>query len=178
MKANFTRKAPALAALTALLGPASVMAETGSPTGFVMNYYEDAAQGALVEDGAYQTVIDRLAARTTDGARRVADQINLCVAYTKTKQIDKATESCDLALARAGKSVIRSSLYESRRVARARADEERAIALINRGVLYAVTGDVQEARELFELAADLQTRNESAEMNLVMLQKEIAEKDT
>jgi tetratricopeptide (TPR) repeat protein len=178
MKMNFTRKGPALAALISLLGTASVMAETGAPTGFVMNYYEDTAQGALVEDGAYEAVINRLAMRSTDSARRVADQINLCVAYTKTKQIDKATVSCDLALARAGKKVSRQSLLESYRTARERADAERAIALINRGVLHAVNGETEEARELFELAADLETRNESAEMNLLVLQRELAEKDS
>lgn len=178
MKINFTRKGPALAALISLLGSASAMAETGAPTGFVMNYYEDAAQGALVEDGAYEAVINRLAARSTDSARRVADQINLCVAYTKTKQIEKATVSCDLALDRAGKTVVRHSLLESHRAAKERADLERAIALINRGVLHAVKGETDEARELFELAADLQMRNESAEMNLLVLQRELAEKDS
>lgn len=178
MKMNITRKGPALAALISMLGSASAMAETGAETGFVMNYYEDAAQGALVEDGAYEAVIDRLAARSTDSARRVAEQINLCVAYTKTKQIDKATESCDLALAKAGKTVSRHSLFESHRAAKARADAERAMALINRGVLHAVNGEMDEARELFELAAALQAQNEAAETNLLVLQREIAEQDS
>ena len=178
MKMNFMRKGPALAALIALLGSASVMAEPTAPKGFVMNYYEDAAQGALVEDGAYEAVIDRLAAHSTDSARRVADQINLCVAYTKTKQIEKATESCDMALAKAGKAVTRNSMLESYRAAKERAAAEKAIALINRGVLHAVNGETTEAKELFELAADLQTDNESAEMNLLVLQRELAEKDS
>jgi len=178
MKMSYTRKGPALAAMMSLFGSAGVMAETDAPTGFVMNYYEDAAQGALVEDGAYETVIDRLAARSTDSARRVADQINLCVAYTKTKQLDKATESCDYALAKAGKRVSRNSLLESHTAAQERANAERAIALINRGVLHAVNGETDEARELFELAAGLETRNESAEANLLVLQREIAEKDS
>jgi hypothetical protein len=41
-----------------------------------------------------------------------------------------------------------------------------------------VNGETDEARELFELAADLETRNESAELNLLVLQRELAEKDS
>ena len=183
MKIDFTEKRLAMAtlsvaALFGVLGPASAVADDEAPKGYIMNFYADSAHGAAVEDGAYEVVIDKLEARSTDSARRVAAAVNLCVAYTKTKQIDKATETCDHALEIAGKAVRRISFNDSFRAAQARALDERAIALINRGVLYAVAGKDEQAKEMFEMANSLSDRNESAALNLLVLQREVAEKDT
>jgi len=177
MKVNTTGKLAATA-LLGLLGPVGAMADEALPTGYVMSYFADAAQGAAVEDGAYEIVIDKLTRKDARGARRIADQVNLCVAYTKTKQLDEATRACDEALAMAGRRIVRPNSVGFYHSDRNRASEERAIALVNRGVLHAVAGDVDLARELFEAADDLDTSVDAAAMNLLVLQRELAERDS
>lgn len=182
MKTNFTHTRLAMAtlsvaALFGVLGPAAAQADGELPKGYIMNVFGDTAMGTAVEGGAYETVIEKLTEKDARGARRIADQVNLCVAYAKTKQIDKATESCDRALEMAGTTVRRAS-FETLRAAQARANDQRAIALINRGVLHAVVGEDDKAQDLFEAAANLGTDNTSAALNLLVLQRELAEKDT
>ena len=87
----------AMAALLGLMATSTAMAGEEVTTSYIMNFYADSAHGAAIGDGAYEQVIADLGARDTRAAARVASQINLCIAYTKTNQIDKATEACDAA---------------------------------------------------------------------------------
>ena len=161
-----------------LLGWNVTVANELAPTGYVMNFYLDSAQGAAVEDGAYERAIKTLTKKDTQGARRIADQVNLCVAYTKTRQLDEATEACDLALAMAGKRFIRPNLTGFDRAEKYRANEEKAIALVNRGVLYAIAGNSNLAKEMFETAEEIGTNSDTAATNLLVLQRDIAERDS
>lgn len=178
MKIDMKRKMTTLVPILGLLGSAGSLADEQLPSGYVMNFYMDSAQAASVKRGAYERVIEKLEKEDSRAAIRVADQLNLCIAYTKTKQLDKATEACDTALAKAGKRIRRGSLSRSAQEATQAANTERAIALINRGVLYAVAGDSDQAKAMFETAASLDTRNEAADINLQILQKDIAESDS
>ena len=143
-----------------------------------MNFYANSAEGAAVDEGAYETVIEKLTRKDARGARRIADQVNLCVAYTKTRQLEQATRACDQALAMAGRRVVRPNLAGYYHAERNIANEQRAIALVNRGVLHAVAGDADIARELFEMADDLDTSVDSGAVNLLVLQRELAERDS
>ena len=53
-------------------------------------------------------------------------------------------------------------------------DTDRAIALTNRGVLHALNGQNDLARERFEQALDLKSRERSAEINLSLLDERTA----
>jgi hypothetical protein len=178
MKVNKTVTLAMATPLFALLGAASTFAGEPQPTGYVMNFFEDSAQGAAVGDGAYENVIRELTKKDARGARRVADQVNLCVAYAKTGQLTKATEACDTALAIAGKRSMYTSSSGFYHAERNRIREERAITLINRGVLHAVFGDDDRATEMFETAHDLDADIDSAALNLLVLQRELVERDT
>ena len=58
------------------------------------------------------------------------------------------------------------------------ADSGRAIALTNRGVLHAVSGETDKARLMFEMALMLNSKEESARTNLLFLQRDTATKDS
>lgn len=51
----------------------------------------------------------------------------------------------------------------------------RAVALTNRGVLHALTGQPEEARSLFEMAQDADLMEEYAQNNLARLQLSMKE---
>ena len=58
------------------------------------------------------------------------------------------------------------------------ADTGRAIALTNRGVLHAVSGETDKARLMFEMALMLNSKEESARTNLRFLDRDTAVKDS
>ena len=178
MKINRKRNMMMTLTLFGLLGPAAALADKPLPTGYVMNYFSDSAQGAAVEDGAYEVVINKLTKKNARGARRIADQVNLCVAYTKTKQLDKAVTACDQALAMAGRRPMRPNSVGFYHADKHRGNEQRAIALVNRGVLHAVAGDDDMAKAMFEKADGLDVEVEAAALNLLVLQREMAERDS
>jgi tetratricopeptide (TPR) repeat protein len=178
MKINRKRNTMMILTLSGLLGPAAAVADQSLPTGYVMNYFADSAQGTAVGDGAYEVVIKKLTKKDAMGARRITDQINLCVAYTKTKQLDKAVTACDQALVMASRRPTRLNSVGFNYAIKHRASEQRAIALVNRGVLHAVAGDDDMAKAMFEKADDLDVEVEAATLNLLVLQREIAERDS
>jgi tetratricopeptide (TPR) repeat protein len=178
MKINRKQNMMIMMTLSGLLGPVAAVADEPLPTGYVMNYFADSAQGAAVGDGAYEVVIKKLTKKDAMGARRIADQVNLCVAYTKTKQLDRAVTACDQALVMAGRRPVRLNTVGFYHADKYRANEQRAIALVNRGVLHAVAGDDDMAKSMFEKAGDLDVDFEAAALNLLVLQREMAERDS
>ena len=158
-----------------LFGAVTAHAGEEQPDAYVMTVYSDAAHGSKIIDGAPKDVIAKLSSK--DGARSnaLAGQVNLCVAYTKTMQLEKAAEICDSAIAAALKDarrLERSGIF-GRQTTQV-ADTGRAIALTNRGVLHAVTGEKAKARLMFEMALMLKSKEESARTNLLFLDRETA----
>ena len=113
-------------AVVGLLASAGAVAEDTLPTGYTMSFYADYAQGSAIEEGAYDVVIDKLTRKDTRGAKRVTSQVNLCVAYTKAKQIDKATEACDAAVTIAEQTQLFDKLVaDDKKIRQVTADAER-----------------------------------------------------
>lgn len=156
--------------LLSLLSVIAAHAEEGRMDGYVMTVYSNVAHGSAILDGKSEKVVERLVRRSERSSGNLASHINLCVAYAKIKQLDKATAACDSAIA--------VSLSEADRLERLDmfgrrttmvAETGRAIALTNRGVLHAITGESDEARAMFELAMQLESAEESARLNLSRL---------
>ena len=162
-----------------LFGAVTAQAGEDQPNAYVMTVYSDTAHGTQIIDGAPQDVIAKLSRKADARSYELEGQVNLCVAYTKTKQIEKAMEICDSAVAAALENARR--LERSRKFGRQTtqvADTGRAIALTNRGVLHAITGETDKARLMFEMALMLKSKEESARTNLLFLQRDTATKDS
>ena len=175
MKFAITRYGLLVAASAGLFGPAAAQAGEGSPDGYVMTVYSDTRHGSAVLEGSPDDVISKLMRDHDDNPKYLADLISLCVAYTRTKQIDRAVEACDYAIAAADKEarrLERSSPFSGYRTREA--DTGRAIALTNRGVLHAVSGQSDQARAMFEQALGLKSREASAATNLSLLDERMA----
>lgn len=151
------------AALGTLLIAASLsapaLAENPQPKLFTMAVISDDAYGITVTKGKYEQAIDRITRNGDRLARSFADQINLCVAYTKSHEIDKAGTACDAAIAQVKKKETRVARIKNDRDPEVRAYRANlALALSNRGVLLAATGDADLAKKDFDAAIALQSR--------------------
>lgn len=143
----------------------AVSAETVTPA-FRMMVIEDASFGPQLLSGDYDEAIEKLSAIKAGKRNYFATQTNFCVAYTKARQVDKAIAACDAALAFAEKKAnsVAGSKYGDP-VARKEVQSNLAVALSNRGVLFAVVGKPDQAKKYFETAIQLKGRNDFAEAN-------------
>ncbi len=158
-----------LALLAALVVSAPLAAQETDPA-YTMTIIIDAAHGGKVAAGKYERAIEKITARksTRDAYSR---QTNLCVAYTKTGELEKATEACEAALAiTLGSKKSRSSYFgtaQSERIERM----YRALALSNLGVLHAAKGSPEFARKSFRQALQLESGLSAPKINLARLAK-------
>ena len=156
--------------LLSLLSAFAAQAEEGQLDGYVMTVYSNVAHGSAILDGKSEKVVDKLVRRSERNSRNLASYINLCVAYAKTKQLDKATRACDTAIAARVSEADRLEKHDVfGRQTTMVADTGRAIAHTNRGVLHAISGEHDEARVMFEMAMQLESSEESAQQNLTRL---------
>lgn len=162
------RKFTSCLALLALGASGSVFAESDDPR-YTMTVIRDAAQGASVARGDYQKAIAKITNRhvTPDP---FAESTNLCVAYAKTGEIDKATAACDTAIA-----IVREANWQHRSGVLTGQGEKAqrrylAMALSNRGVLYAIRGDESSAERNFDEALKLDQNNDVPRVNLERLE--------
>lgn len=132
--------------LIVLAGPLVHAAE--KMPAYVMTVIADKAQGEQVVSGEYREAIAAITSPHKRHKDAFAVSNNLCVAYTKSNDLAKANQSCAEAL-RMSKYKI-GQWYE---VARMRNDQ--ALALSNRGVIRAISGDEDGARKDFEQAIKL-----------------------
>lgn len=134
---------------------------------YVMTVIADEAEGQKMIAGDYAEAIAGIT--TPKGRQRSSFSVsnNLCVAYTKTNDLSNAEEACANAL-RVSR-VIFNVWYESPRKRR-----DHAVALSNRGVIRAITGDVDGARSDFEQARKLNDSLAAAAENLARLQRQEA----
>lgn len=136
------------------------------PSAYSMAVIQDDAFGSTVMSGDYAKGISKLTSFGGKRAKSFATNNNLCVAYTMTKDFDSAASACEAALAASEKygKYANSPLnpYDSTR--------DQAMAYSNRGVLRAMTGDYDGAKQDFEYAAKLSKYLDAPEDNLARLQ--------
>ena len=158
-----------LALLAALIACAPVSAGETEPA-YTMTVIVDNAYGSKVAAGDYERAIEKITAakRTRDPYSK---QTNLCVAYTKIGELDKATEACEAALA------IMLDARKSRKGAPGIAHSGRmerlylALALSNLGVVHAARGSEDAARRTFHEAVELDTSLSAPRTNLARIAK-------
>lgn len=151
-----------VAALGALLVAATISypasAEETEVKPFTMAVVVNDAYGRAIVFGKFDKAIRRITADGHRSPNNFPDQNNLCVAYLKTKATDKARAACDAAIALAKTRESRATNRNSdRSLAVRESRSDLAIALSNRGVLLAATGNAERAREDFVAAIDFQT---------------------
>lgn len=152
------------AAMAALLivatAPIPALAHEDPIVPFTMAVIIDGAHGTKVQVGNYEKAIDRITRGGSRTPRSFADQVNLCVAYAKTNDLQKANSACEAAIAEVRKQESRLARIRNERNQELRAyRSDLALALSNRGVLMAVAGDKERAKQAFLAAIDLQTKD-------------------
>lgn len=161
-KSQKTKHLHNFAALAALLITATTsipaLGHEDQAVPFTMAVILGEAHGSKITAGKYQQAIERI----TKSGRRLpkyfADQLNLCVAYVKTHEIQKASTACEAAIAEVKKQEARVSRIRNDRNQQVLAYRANlALALSNRGVLLAAIGDAELAKQDFLTAIELQT---------------------
>ena len=160
------RRVLGILALAILASPVAG-ADEPQVTPFQMGVMKNEAHGRGILSGHYERAISKLEKRRHSVVQRFSRQNNLCVAYVKMAELEKAASACEAAVAevRARKARIEK---KSRRSSESHAyRSDLAIALSNRGVLLAVSGDTTMARADFEAVLALDGPNsEVAASNL------------
>ena len=158
------------AALTIALGLAfaapAVQAEKAGA--FEMLVYESSAKGQLLIQGEWE------AAEAMEGSvseTRFAALNDRCVALTVARDLDRAEVVCNDAVRAARRSETSRSPGT---VVDGDIRTNRAMALTNRGVLFAFQGEGEAAREDFERAVKLNTEIEAPVANLELLDARLA----
>jgi tetratricopeptide (TPR) repeat protein len=163
------QRACATVALSAVaLSSVSVAREVDNK--YVMTVIADSKQGKQVVDGRYDQAIEWIESRS---GRSFDANTNLCVAYTKSGALDEAQESCEAAIAegrRPYQSGARAALHNSVNESVARTNL--ALALSNRGVLYAAQLKPELAKESFVEAIELGSRLAAPKQNLARLEQQ------
>jgi tetratricopeptide (TPR) repeat protein len=170
MRKTTSFKATIGAGVAGLLLAASAqlaIADTPRHPAYVMTVVADQAEGERMIAGEYAEAIAQITTPKTV-KQSFAVSNNLCVAYTKTNDLPSAGQACAAAL-RASRTSF-GAWYASygKRV-------DQALALSNRGVIRAITGDVDGARSDFEQAARLNDKLTAAAENLVRLESQEAQ---
>ncbi len=160
--------AKVVCALSLAVACTPAWSDTGKPN-YEMAFFSDAAQGAKILSGNYDQAIDKINTKSNAG-HALHVKTNLCVAYTKSGDIEAAEVACEEAViaAKTFRKIRRSDLaVETPAQTRARFV---AIALSNRGVLHAVKGDLDAARADFDAALAQQARVSSVRANIEKLE--------
>jgi tetratricopeptide (TPR) repeat protein len=138
---------------------------------YTLTAISNASFGQQVTTGEYDHAIDKITSPGFNERNSFEAKTNLCIAYLKTGAVGVATETCDDAVAKSqkrmrfdGSNSISSIASDSRR------KTDLALALSNRGVLRAVKGELELAREDFLQAIDLDTGLSAPTVNLARLE--------
>ena len=148
----------AVVLLVAAIHSSPASAHDSEETPFAMAVIKNDAFGSKVTSGKYEQAISRITRNGRRTPTSFAAQVNLCVAYVKTKSIDKAKSACDAAIAEAKEHESRVANFSRKRSPEALAYRtDLALALSNRGVLMAATGNYDVAERDFRTAIELET---------------------
>ena len=156
----------ALSASTAAAAPVNPQYTVG-----VINDY---ALGRSILAQKYDKAIGKLAARETSGIKGFYIANNLCVAYLKSGQLEAAQSVCDRAVTTIEAILEEHSARRSNSPKMLGYRKYLAVALSNRGVVFAVNGAPQLAREDFVAALETQAYVQIAENNLARLDVDAA----
>ena len=176
-QSHLTKPKHAIAVASALLAivtaPAQATPARAESTPYTMTVITDQAHGRRVTAGNYQQAIRRITHNGQHSRSRFADHNNLCVAYAKTVELDKAAAACDAAVEQVRKREKRAMRSTHPFGAAKHAFKaDLSIALSNRGVLHAVAGKADLAREDFVAAIELRSHvSRIAEKNLDRLEQ-------
>ncbi len=166
---NTARKFAATLAFSALAFSVSAGAAE-QQSAYTMTAISNASFGEEVTVGKYEKAIEKITAPSYKTKTSFSAATNLCVAYTKTGDLDLASKNCDMALekTRARVKSGRSSVL-TKAIGFGRTPTDLAIALSNRGVLHAVQGEMDLARQVFLEAIDVKSELEAAQINLARM---------
>lgn len=176
MKIETRHMGAGLLLLLGTLGALSVQAAEGQS--YIMLVYADSEHGDSILEGELDETISKLQRRDGE-VRDFAEQVSLCVALTRTRQFEQAAEYCDMAITQSDREARRLGSNDGfRRYSKRVAARSKAIAFTNRGVLHALAGEPEEARELFEMAQETDLMEEYARNNLSRLESSMDEDDS
>ncbi len=135
---------------------------------YTMAVMSETAYGNKIMAGNYAQAIEKINQKA-GRYDAFSKGTNLCVAYTKSGELELAEEACEAAVVAAGEAkqkraggVLAGAVSFDR-------DRNLAIALSNRGVLRAVKGQDEQAREDFDAALALNARLSAPKVNLARL---------
>lgn len=157
-----------LATIAALLLSVSSQAGDTDPA-YTMTVISDQSFGHAITAGRYAEAIDRITAEGDVADASFEAKTNLCVAYTKSGDLENAATACEAAVASIRKRSARAQRFAPAYEAGAYRAYE-ALALSNRGVLHAVRGKAADARKDFLEASRLRARIEATKANLARLE--------
>ena len=124
--------------------------------------------GSEIMAGQYATAIETILSKSSLESKYVKST-NLCAAYTAQKEFSLAEKQCNLALRLSNSPNAGAQLDGRAHLSRR---EGKAMALINLGVLHALQGNSQKAREYFESASRKSKRlKATSERNINSLDK-------
>jgi hypothetical protein len=125
----------AVALLAFAAAPAGADEVDSKPT---VTFITDAAQGKAISKEQYDLAVEKLEKTHARGIDSFYVANNLCISYLKIGEVEKAQESCDIALARIEKLIKvsgRGSVYSPSY------DKLLDIAIANRSVVYAINNN-------------------------------------
>jgi tetratricopeptide (TPR) repeat protein len=157
-----------LTGMLAVTAPIAQAEEEQSAAAYVMTVIGDRAAGEQLISGAYAQAIENLTATTVTRSSRFAAANNLCVAYTKTNRLSEAERACRAAI-RSSKATY-TSWYDVNSTR-----DFYAVALSNRGVIHAVSGDTEQARQDFRAAMRISSALRAPAENLAALKAKTTE---
>lgn len=136
---------------------------------YAMTVHEDRAYGHSILKGKLDHAIKKLSANAKTSARP-ENATNLCVAYAKAGDLERAIAACDVAIAELTSKKLAIDKHPNRYdELRILVQTDLSIALSNRGVLFAVKGEHDKARKNFLTAMQLEYDRSRAEDNLARL---------
>lgn len=139
---------------------------------FHMMAIEDQAKGALITEQKFAEAIEKIST-IRERRRSFAAHTNLCVAYVKLKRAEEARKSCEAAVAAREGTSRKKHWYPLANSGGRLFDRDRAVALSNRGVLRALTGDLDGAQADFEMSASITNSLDATRTNLAKLASRI-----
>lgn len=161
------RRLPLTAGLIAALVAGTAFAAERE-SAYTMTVIHDAYFGSKVIAGDYRAAIDRIRPKGDGSAAAFEAHTNLCVAYVKSGEIERAKPACDTAVEAARKQAERAVKFAPS-YGEKNWREFEAVALSNRGVLHVVLGEPELARRDFARALELRTRIDAPDSNLERL---------
>jgi Flp pilus assembly protein TadD len=167
---NFAGKLAVTFAVSALAFSVSGGAEERQ-SAYTMTAITNASYGERVTRGEYEYAIEKITAPDYNKKGSFESAVNLCVAYTKIGALESAQLNCDAAISKVRERMKGSSAFMlSQLPGYSSPERDLAVALSNRGVLRAVSGDLELARQDFAEAVKLETTLDAPGINLARLE--------